>query len=118
MLHQKTITVTTLNGETQEVTVRALPLSKLEEYLIAEVDPVAVCRLCTDADPDKLHPGSVLDIADAAEGLNSPFVERLLARGKRLNDLWKQPGTASPSPTSSPTLSPPDAPQAGTPPKA
>jgi len=106
-----------LDGSTFEVIVKALPLSKMEAYLIAEADVCAVVKLCTDADPDELHPDSALAIADAAEELNSPFGERLLARAKRLNARYEQP-TPNPSPKPSPTLSPAVAPQAGTPPKS
>lgn len=118
MLHQKTIPCTRLDGTTVEITVRALPLSRIEAYLMAEPDPVAVVKLCTDADPETLHPGSTLAIADVAEELNSPFGERLLARAKRLNDRYEQPQPpATPSPKSPLTSSPSDARPVGTTPK-
>lgn len=115
MLHAKTIHCTRLDGTTAEVTVRALPLSRIEAYLVAEPDPVAVVKLCTDADPETLHPGSTLEIADVAEELNSPFGERLLARAKRLNERYDEQPKApvTPSPKSPLTSSPADAPPIG-----
>lgn len=123
MLTHKTLTVTLANGQTETVDVRALPLSKMEEFLGAVGDPYEVVKLTTPyADPDCLHAWSVLDIDEAAQELNNPLVDRLLKRTQATHGFLRphMPATPSPSPspTSSRSSSPPAAPQPGTKPSA
>jgi len=117
MLHQKPITATRLDGSTFEVIVRALPLSRMEEFLTIQGDAAAVVKLTTGHDADEFHPASALDIVDAADELNDPLATRLLKRGQALLARYATP-SPSPSPTSSRSSLPPAAPQAGTKPNA
>lgn len=116
MLTQKTIKITLADGTPSEVTVEALPLSKIEEFLTVQGDAAAVVKLTTGHDADEFHAASALDIVDAADELNDPLATRLLKRGQAL--LARYQPSPTPSPTSSRTSSPPAAPHAGTPPKA
>jgi len=115
MLTHKLITGQSLDGTPVEVRVNALPLTLMEAYLAAEFDVAAVITLTTGQDPATLHPDTALAVVEAAEELNSPFAERLLARAQKLKARYEQPET--PSRTSSPTSSVPVARPTGTPPK-
>jgi predicted DNA-binding transcriptional regulator YafY len=117
MLTHKLITGQTLDGEPVEVRVNALPLTLMEAYLAAEFEAGAVITLTTGVDPATLHPDTALAVVEAAEELNSPFAERLLARAQKLKARYEQ-SKPTPSPTSSRTSSVPAAPPTGTAPKA
>lgn len=117
MLTHKTLTVTLAKGEITTVDVKALPLSKMEEFLTVQGDAAAVIKLTTGHDADDFHPASALDIADAADELNDPLAARLLKRGQALLARY-QVASPSPSPTSSRSSLPPAAPQPGSKPSA
>lgn len=109
----KTLTVQLLTGTIETVTVKALPITMMEKFLAAQGDPAAVIQLCSDANPEAITAASALDIIEAADELNDPLAQRLLARQEAIIARYEQPKKSTRFPTSSPTSSPTALPPVG-----
>ncbi len=91
------VTVTTREGKTEKVKVRALPLRELREYTESQDDDSALAELLTGKEIDfidKLTDESVYAIVDKGRELNHPrmanWVKRRAQSVKKLEPLLEE----------------------------
>lgn len=113
LLGEKQHSVTLLDGNTETVTVRQLPVRELPKYLEAQDNELRmielVCKKPADW-PDKLTPDSHESLVNAIEEVNADFFSRWVARQMARQEKL-MPGIVerrlaglSPSPSGAPKL--------------
>lgn len=124
MLSSKKITCTRLDGTTVEITVKALPISQIDQFIDAQGNPAGCLTLTTgltEEEQDQLIGESSFALLEAADELNDPLAQRWMKRQtaliQRMRDAKAKLGLGD-SKTSSPNSSSVDVPPTGTPPKA
>lgn len=83
----QTVKARWLDGTTEEVKVKLVPVTKVAKYLDIIGDPGRYVEfMCgKPADwADRLHPDSFEEIDTLARSLNDPFVDRFLTRQKSI----------------------------------
>lgn len=106
-----TVRVTLLNGLSEEVWVKQLPLRQMPDYAAAVDNPATLIRLCTgkaDEWVDRLSAESFEALALKCDEVNSDFFSRWVAlaqrRGANLSAILEKAGVSLPAIT--PTLRP------------
>lgn len=102
MLNHKDIPVTCHDGTTGTIRVKALPLNKLEVFILNQHDAAAVLGLCVESDITSVTTDSQLDLVAAADELNDPLARRFLSRQEALAKRFLETASAAESPKSSP----------------